>query len=329
MISLVRTWGILACMLLIPLFLYAQEDETGLERPIALSAVPEYPAPGDIVALKAQSFAIDLDRSRVIWYADGKEIARGDGVVEVTVTVGKLGSATRIAVTAEEIGGLVGNGEATLRPTEVDLIWQSNSYAPPYFRGRTFAGPGATIQAQALVRFARADGSQISESSVVYTWYKGSQRIASGRGRSTITTSGPTLFANETLSVVAESADGLYRGRAFAQLSSVDPFLQLHENHPLFGVLYHRALIGSAATLEKEQTVTAVPYFANTQAPNDASLLYAWSLEGKSLLPDPEHPETFTITSENYSGPVDIGLSLTSESDWLLSAKGAWQLVFG
>lgn len=324
-----KTWGVVVFLLLMPVFLHAQASLTGLERSIRLSINPEYPAPGDVVALQAESYGIDLDRSTVVWYADGKEIARGDGLKSASVTAGKLGSATKVTIVAEELGGLIGSSEVTLRPTEVDLIWQSDSYAPPYFRGRTFAGAGATIRAQTIVRFVKADGSQIPESSIIYSWYKGSTRILSGRGRSSVTAPGPALFGNDTMSVIAESIDGIYHGRASVQLSGVDPFLELYENHPLFGVLYHRALVGSVTTLEREQAVTAVPYFAPIVAPNDAGLVYEWSLEGKKLLPDPDHPETFTITTNSYSGPVGIGLTLTSAKDLLLSAKGAWELIFG
>ena len=141
--------------------------------------------------------------------------------------------------------------------------------------------------------------------------------------------SGPSLFGSETLSVMAESADGTYRGRASVRIAGVDPTLELYENHPLFGVLYHRALTGNATTLETELKVTAVPYFAGVSAPHDASLAYEWSLNSTVLTPHPEHPETFTITTQDYTGPVTVGLSLTSFTDLFLKAEGTWEIVFG
>jgi len=324
-----KAWGILLCALVVPLFSYAQVSLTGLERPLDLAMVPEYPAPGDTVTFTVSSYGVDLNRSMIVWYADGREIARGSALTSTNVTAGKAGTATEIVVVAQEEDGLIGSAEASVRPTEVDLLWESDSYRPPYFRGRTLSGTNATIRAQAIVRFVRPDGSAIPEEGIIYSWYKGTARIASGRGKSSVKMSGPSLFGNDTLSVMAESADGAYRGRASVRINGVDPTLELYENHPLFGVLYHRALTGNATTLETELKVTAVPYFAHIAAPHEASLVYEWALDSTALEADPEHPETFTITTNNYTGPVTVGLSLTSLKDLFLKATGTWEIVFG
>lgn len=324
-----KAWGVLLCALIVPLFSYAQVSLTGLERPLDLTMVPEYPAPGDSVTLTISSYGVDLDRSAIVWYADGKEIAHGNGLTTTNVTAGKLGTAADITIVAQEQEGLIGSAHATIRPTEVDLLWESDSYAPPYFRGRTLAGTNATIRAQAVARFVRPDGSTIAEDGIVYSWYRGTTRIASGRGRSSVNTSGPSLFGSDTLSVVAESADGIYHGRASIRIDGVDPTLELYENHPLFGVLYHRALSDSATTLETELKVTAVPYFAHVAVPHDANLTYKWKLESTALAPDPKHPETFTVATKGYTGPVAIELNLTSASDLFLKATNSWKIVFG
>ncbi len=74
-----KAWGILVvCALVVPLFSYAQMSLTGLERPLDLKMSPEYPAPGEKVTFTVSSYGVDLDRSAIVWYADGKEIARGN-----------------------------------------------------------------------------------------------------------------------------------------------------------------------------------------------------------------------------------------------------------
>jgi hypothetical protein len=168
----------------------------------------------------------------------------------------------------------------------------------------------------------------VPENSIIYSWNKGSTRIASGRGRSSVSFSGPAFFGNETLSVTAESLDGIYYGRASVQIAGAESTLELYENHPLFGVLYHRALVGSVSTLEREQKVTAVPYFAHITTPNDEDLVYEWTVGSLKLRPDPDHPDTLTVTSNGYSGPARIELSLTSAKNWFLKATGSWELVF-
>jgi hypothetical protein len=307
---------------------YAQISLTGLERPLNLTISPEYPAGGETVDLSIKSYGIDLDRSIVTWYADGKQVAKGDGLVQTSIKAGALGSRTGITVVAVSADGITGSAQAVIRPTEVDLLWNADSYVPPFFKGRALPGTSSTIHAQALVRFKHADGSFVSEKDVVYVWYKGSTQIASGRGKSTVTFAGPALFGADTVSVIATSADTAYKGRAEAHILSVDPSVELYENHPLFGVLYHRALVGSVATLENEQKLTAVPYFAHVRSPAESGLAYEWNVNGRNLPPDPAHPDTITIAANGYTGPAKITLDLTSSSDWFLKAAGVWELVF-
>jgi len=308
---------------------HAQLSLTGLERQLTLKLSPEYPAAGETVALSITTYALDLDRSTVTWYANGKVIAKGAGLTSTSIQAGTLGSGTSIDVVAEEdAAGLIGSAHADIRPTEVDLLWKSESYVPPFYKGKTLAGSGATISAQALVRFKRPDGSFVAEKDIVYTWYRDTARIASGKGRSSTVFAGPALFSGNRISVLAESADGTYKGRAETYIASADPTLELYEDHPLFGILYHRALIGDVTTIEKEQKIAAVPYFVLARSPKAADLAYEWSVNGKEILPDPKNPDILTITTEGYVGPADVSLTLTSTSDWFLRATGSWRLLF-
>ena len=310
-------------------FADAQLTLTGLERPLSLSISPQYPAAGDTIRLSLQSYALDLDRSSVVWYANGKEIAKGNGMVSTSVTAGTLGSEIVLDVVAEEESGLVGSAHAEIRPTEVDLLWETDSYVPPFYKGRALAGTSANIRAQAIARFKKTNGTMVPDTDIIFSWYKGATRFASGRGKSMVSFIGPTLFSEDRISVVAESADTTLKGSAQARIVAVDPSAELYENHPLFGVLYHRALVGSVATLENEQKVTAVPYFAHVLSPRDPGLSYEWHVNNSVIAPNPESPDDLIITANGYIGPATIGLSLTSATDWFLRAIGNWTIEFG
>lgn len=310
-------------------FAYAQSERTGLERDLDLSLSPARPTPGQTVQLSIKTFAIDLLRSNVVWYANDREIARGPDVTEASVVAGPLGSETRIFVTAEDEEGTVAIAEAVIRPTEIDLLWEADSYVPPFYAGRVMPGTNSPIRLQALTRFKTTDGKTLADSDIIYTWYRNTTIAAEGRGKSTVILPGPQLFDMETLRVVAVSADRTLSGEASVTLSGRDPPIMLYENHPLFGILYHRSLEPGATTMEIEQKVSAVPYFARINSPSDAGLAYEWSVNGSRIEPNPREPQTLTIAAGGYSGPVDIGLELTSMSDVLMRSTGAWQLIFG
>ena len=323
------TTSLFLCILLLcATFVYAQSEAELYVRSLTLKIAPDSPAANTTVRLSVTSSSVDLDRSTLTWRVNGKQIAQGVGITAATVTTGAPGIATTVDVSATDSVGTV-KASGTIRPAEVDLLWQADSYVPPFYKGRALAGPGSVIRVQAIPRLKQS-GSFIPEKDVMYTWYRNNTRLnSSGTGKSRATIQGPDLFGAATIAVVAESRDGLVRATASATIVGVDSIPGLYENHPLFGILYHRAVLGDVSTLETEEKVIAVSYFAPVDSLNDPSLAYDWRVNGGAIAPDSQEPQTLTIRANNYSGPATIDLSVTSTADVFFRATGSWRLVFG
>lgn len=301
------------------------------ERPLTLTVIPEHPAPGESVHLTIQSYSIDLNRSDITWSVNDKIIAQGAGIKDITVRAGALGTRTSIVVIATENDENVGQAAAIIAPTEVILLWDSDSYVPPFYKGRSLAGTSATLHAYALARLSTASGVPIPERDIIYTWSRGGTVLnsLSGRGKSSISLQGPALYGSDTLGVQAESSDRSVQGVASARIPATDTALELYENHPLFGILFHRAFAGDVNTNENEEKVTAVPYFAHVVSPSDSSLTYEWHVNDSPIAPNSDEPQTLTITAQNYTGPARISLSLTNANDILMRATNLSRLIFG
>ena len=153
------------------------------ERELTLAMSPQYPAPGDTVTLSVTTQALDLARAEIVWFADEREIARGYGLTEASVTLGAAGKATDIVVVAEDDAGTLARAVASIRPSEVDLLWEATSYVPPFYEGRTLPGPNGPIRAQAIARFRTANGTLVPEKDIIYTWYRNDSIAVSGRGK--------------------------------------------------------------------------------------------------------------------------------------------------
>ena len=299
------------------------------ERELTLTMSPQYPAPGDTVTLSVSTQALDLDRSEIVWFADEKEIARGFGLTQTSVTFGAEGESTDIVVVAEDDTGLLARAATSIRPSEVDFLWEATSYVPPFYEGRTLPGTSGTIRAQAIARFRASDGSLVPEQDIVYTWYRNGSIAASGRGKARVALPAPSPFSTDVIRVTAISADNAYSGSASARIPAVDPFLVFYEDHPLFGVLYHRALEGSVNTLETELEVSAVPYFANVASPADPALTYEWKVGNALIQADPDAPQILSLAANGYRGSLPVSLTLMSLTDVAMRAVGGWELVFG
>ena len=293
---------------------------------LAISLSPQYPQPGQTVHLSAAGTGIDLENSAIIWRANGKIIAQGTGADSADVTVGALGSETAVEVDVDTPDGTLLSAEATLAPTTLDLLVGSDSYVPPFYVGRALPSAGTNVIVQAVAHFKKADGTSIPDGSIVYTWKRNNEAIASvsGRGKAAAIISAPHLFTSDTITVDAVSSDGTRAARTSVIVSASDAILDLYEDHPLYGILYNRALGASVFIPESEMTFAGVPYFAQTSSPTSRSLSYEWHVNNQKITPSTSAPNEITINAQNSNGRADIALEVTHATNFYLDAKGEW-----
>ena len=307
----------------------AAHAQLGFGETLTLSVMPRNPATGETVQVKAESLLLDLEAGELTWYVNGARNAPGAGVLETQVTVGALGSATNVRAVFLQGGIEVSSAEVTIRPTEIDLLWEADSYTPPFFAGRALPSAGTSLRMEALTRFRRADGTLIPPKDITFTWRRNGYVIAdaSGRGKYRATLASPPLFGTDIISVEARSTDGSLSGEASARIPSIEPILALYENHPLFGVLYHRALGAQNTFPEVEKSFAAVPYFADAGSPADTALIWEWSVEKNAIGNDPSRPNEITVNAEGSTGIANIDLALSHVVNLFMSATGSWGIT--
>ena len=308
---------------------HAQFALPSLSTGLTLSSTPEHPAPNSTVRTSTQSLLVDLAASNITWYVNGVVIADGVGVTETSVVLGPLGSETVVRVEVRGEGALA-SATGVFRPTEMELLWEGDSYVPPFYRGRALPTAGGSMRIFAIPHFLRPGSSSFtSPDELIYTWRKNNRIIQSvrGRGQHSITMDAPVLFGTDTISVEARTADGALRGFASVRISSVEPTLILYENHPIFGVLYHRALASGASIPETEVAFSAVPYFAPVQNPDSGLLSFEWRVNNTAVTSNPVRPSTITLNAEGTDGRATLELTLTHVTNFFLSAKNAWSIT--
>ena len=307
---------------------HAQASFPFTEFDLALEATPDYPSPGQNVRFTVRSVLLNLATSDITWYVNGAVVKEGAGLSEMDVVAGPLGSEKKVRVEVR------GENEAVsvsgiIRPTEVELLWEADSYVPPFYRGRALPSAGSHVLFFALPRFQRPGASLISPSDLLYTWRKNGKVIqsASGRGKHTVLLDSPVLFGSDVVSVEVSTADGELRGLSSVRIASVEPLLVLYENHSLFGILYHRALGNQVTIPEVEATFSAVPYFAPVKSPDSGSLLYKWRVNNFALDSNTTRPSAITINATGSSGRAFIELALTHATNFFMSASGSWNVT--
>jgi hypothetical protein len=311
-------------ILFVALPVFAQFDfSDGSALTIAES--PTHPGPGGPVQLTVQSPLIDLADSDIVWTVNGNPAGSGESI---TTTLGKLGSKTGVSVSVSGANGS-DSAQITLIPTSIDLLFEADSYIPPFYQGRAAPSSGSSIRLLAIPHFVNADGSSVPPTDISFAWKVNGALLksSSGIGESSAVIPAAILFGTDDVTVDAQSADGSFSGEASVSIRTQDPQLALYEDSPLFGVMYHRALGGTTAASESETSFAAVPYFADVSAPNDVQLAYQWRVNGISLVTDQKDPSEITIDAKSANS-AQIDLSLSSPTDPFVSTDGSWAVSF-
>src|SRR3989344_3364405 len=167
---------------------YAQSLIPSAPSSIVLKMNPRYPLPGETVNVSVQSSFINLAESTITWRIGDDIIQEGRGIQNINVTAGAIRTRTNISVQGQ--GDLAeASARARISPAKVDLIWESDSYTPPFYLGRALPSAGALLRFEALAHMKTADGRDIPAGEIRFTWRRNGAVIlsASGLGKSSVT----------------------------------------------------------------------------------------------------------------------------------------------
>lgn len=299
-----------------------------VENSVMLNVTPQHPGPNQKVHIEAASSFVDLTNLTISWYVNGKKIGGGVGSTSVDVMTGTLGSETDIRAVASGIETQA-SASVALVPAQMDLLWESDSFTPPYYRGRALPSPGTAIRLQVLTHFTKAKGVSMPDSDVTFTWKRNGQIIGdvSGKGKSVAVIGTSMAPHNDIISVIAISSDGSRSGEVSTVIPEVDPALMLYEDHPLFGIRFDNALTDDSSVSENEMSFAVVPYFAPIKSVTDPNLQYEWSVNNIPVSSDARQGNEITISADKSKGDAALSVALTHLTNMFVGVSGSWRVM--
>ena len=242
-------------------------------------------------------------------------VLRGTGEKRITVFAGKGGERLEVRVVALGENGNTYSASLTLRPAEVNLLWQAGSYTPPFYKGKALMPYQGTVLVAAIPSFANG-ASVMPASSLIYTWKEGDTVVgdSSGKGKNLFVFRGDIPVNIKTISVTVESPDHTMFADAAITVVPVSPRLMFYEEHPLYGMLTGKALVGRFTLSDDEVRVSAIPYYFETNTRANKDIIYDWQLNYAPL----SGQRTSVVTlrrSTNDSGFSDLFLEAHSADE--------------
>lgn len=303
----------------------------GVTEQISIDQIPKIPKPGETVSFRITSYMTDLNKAKITWTQDGKIILSQTGAVVNQVQAPASGKSTTIVLTIAKENGGVFTKTITLNPADVDLIYEAQTYAHPFFKGKKLFTSESVVTFIAVPNFINPSGVQIPAENLVYTWkINGTvQQAISGYGKTTFSTKGSLIERPLTIEVDVSAINSSLTASQNITIRSTQPEVVLYENNPLLGIVYDQAVLGTFLLERSQVDFEAIPYFFSAETKSDADLNYAWSINGsKVTTKSPQENYLLLQNTENQEGRAVVRAIVTQTQNLLQNTQTGLELNF-
>lgn len=288
---------------------------------------PQNPGPNEPVTIRFVTYAGELSTAEIGWFINGEPFDAGIGRSSITIRTNAIGEPTEIMAIAKFIDGKLLTHSVTVVPARVALMWEADSYVPPFYKGKALRTFGQDVTLIAMPNFV-VDGKVFPAASLLYEWYIGPTKLSgSGIGQQRITVSGDALRLYRTARVVVSTPDKTSSSGASIDVPSTFPKLQLYEINPLYGRIYERALSGDLYSGTGEFSIIATPYYFNRSNVERGSVSVGWSLL-KSTTTSYGFIQTFSPIA-GAAGSSVLSVSASDPSNIFMQSSANIQIRYG
>lgn len=299
---------------------------------VHIALTPEHPRPHQSVEARVHSATVNVSSATIIWLVNEEIVQQGPGETSFVFEAPALGETLHVTVLVQAADEQVFSDTITIHPTEVVLLWEAETFTPPFYRGRALYTSGSSIRAEARATIIDENGRIYPSEELTYTWRRNDSVLGShsGLGKNTLVIEGPKFFSDDILSVEARTKDGVLTASAAVLIATNEPQVLLYEEDPLIGTTYHRAIeTGHAFRDSAQVSLQAVPLFMDALRPNDARLLYTWNVNSTDVEPNTNEP---SLVNFSFNAPEDFSTNaqivVEHVTHLLQAAKNEWLFHF-
>ena len=301
-----------------------------IEEQVSFSVTPSTPQPGESVFFRIESFSTNLNKGNIAWFVNDIESARGVGRTTFSTITPQVGQQLSVrAVISTEEGNTI-TKTYSITAASVVLVYEANSYTPPFYKGKALFPLQGDAQIVAIPSVI-IDGRQIPRDELVYTWSVDDKVVqdASGYGQSVYFYNSDILSQNKFISVRVSARDSNAATEGEIFISPTSPEIVLYEKSSAFGVI-ERNLANITNTLfSRELELIASPFYMSAQENTDLNLEYDWKINGVSLDQGVNNqPSVLFRNEEDKEGNARISVRVTEENHLLQSLMAATNLNF-
>ncbi len=323
--------GVLFLFALAPLSVFAATTvdltpaKTASFNLISIKTVPSTPGPNEPVTITLKSFSTDLSSSKITWYINKNLTKEGIGETTFITNTGNTGESIDIDVVILTNQGEEIKKHITLAPMEVDVLWEAQTYTPPFYKGKALPSYQSIVKMSAIPRHNATSSNPLA---FAYKWtLDRTSGAGEGFGKSStlVRATWPDSAINVGVEVSVPGTEVV--GTKEISISSVDPILNFYQNTPLLGTRFDHTMLG-ANTPSGQLNLRVVPYFFSTDNLKNNELVYELKI-GNATTPIGLNPMNITVPRMSPSGETKtISLHIQNPKHIIQEAAATTQVTF-
>lgn len=316
--------------LVLPLAISAQ---TGLNmgssfsNELQVQMAPAYPKPNQTVDMSLALYTGDLNSATISWYKDGNLVLSGKGETRYSFKTGNVGQNTKIVISVKLLNGIPFSKTLDINPVGIDLIWEANSYVPPFYKGKALHPKQGSLKIVAMPEIIK-NGKKVDPGNLIYQWSNLTQsyQSQSGYGKNTLVLSGSLLGKSDTIKVIVTEPVSGITTQNMITIDPAEPKVVLYEIDPYYGHIFDTGLPSSFAMRGEESQILAAPYFFT----KERGLTYKWRLNNQAISDlDGSMTAIFRKPEDKDSGTSKVSLQVTNINRILQMAERNLSINFG
>ena len=300
------------------------------DNSISAVVLPENPKPKSSISIRLDSSLVDLPSSTISWYVNNKKISEGKDLRTFNFSLPESGTTkVEARINSSDYGLIVKN--FSFAPNLVEIIFEANSYTPPFYKGRALVPPEGVVTLLAMPDFKTSSGN-ISSKNLVFTWTNDGtvQGDKSGLGKNTYTFNNGRLSEDAPfIEVSVTSPQNNLTGYANFRIGSVEPEIVFYEDNPLLGVTLNKAIQNTFFLNKQEVTIIAYPYYFGGKNKDSVNLQYSWLINSLPVSPTGSAKTNLTVRKPDGTGSSSISLGIDNLRRIFQTAKTGIIVQYG
>lgn len=284
------------------IFNYAKAEISLAEIKTNIIVSPENPSSYKYVSVTLSSSVVDLSRAEITWSLDNNIALKGVGEKTLRFKTGAVGTSNKIGAVIKTYDGNLIYKDIEVRPSDVDLIWEANTYTPPFYKGKALDTQGSLIKIVAIQQMIDKNNIKIPSKNLMYKWIVKDEVNAesSGYGKNVYTFQSEIIDVRETVGLNIKSIDQTLSAEKELTLIGTDTKPVIYKNDPLLGILFNNGLNKKTSRLDNAEIGLSIyPFFFSTKK-RESNIKYSWKINGAVVGND---------NSIVFTKPKDPGIS--------------------